>query len=174
MSAGGGDAPVQMPDLTDELGGQPPKGGWPGRPRAHGAQQPRGGVGVELPGCPAGQQSGEQHVQSVDRLSAGAHDVVAVLDHGAQRVMMASSTTAERNPGAVSAAMPTETASASSFLRPCPVDSMRTRVASLAGTSTASIPSPDSQVASGAPRPVAPSMAHSASGQRAANRRSCR
>ena len=26
MSAGRGDAPVQMPDLTDELGGQPPKG----------------------------------------------------------------------------------------------------------------------------------------------------
>jgi hypothetical protein len=32
-----------------------------------------------------------------------------------------------------------------SFLRPCPVDSIRTRAASLAGTSTASIPRPPTE-----------------------------
>ncbi|MCD2198232.1 hypothetical protein LQ327_33195 [Actinomycetospora endophytica] len=43
------------------------------------------GVGVELTGCAAGDQLGEQGVEPVDRLGAGPHDVVAVLDQGAQR-----------------------------------------------------------------------------------------
>ena len=52
---------------------------------SHGAQQLGGGVGVELPGRPAGEQLGEQHVQPVHRLGAGLDHVVAVLDQGAQR-----------------------------------------------------------------------------------------
>ena len=55
--------------------------------------------------------------------------------------------------------MPTDTASASSLLRPCPVESSRTRAASLAGTSTTSMPSPRSRAVNGLPRPVAPSIA---------------
>jgi len=62
-----------------------------------------------------------------------------------------SSTVTVRSPAALCAATATEVASASSFLRPCPVDSTRTRAASLAGTSTAAIPSADSRVARGHP-----------------------
>jgi hypothetical protein len=98
--------------------------------------------------------------------------VVAVLDQGRSAVM-ASSTFALRSPAALWAVIPTERASASSFLRPCPVDGIRTRVASLAGTSTAAIPASVRRLASGAPTPPAPSMAHTAVGQRAAKRRSC-
>ena len=58
----------------------------------------------------------------------------------ARSAVIASSTATVRSPAAVSAAMPTEVASASSVLRPCPVDSIRTRAASLAGTSTADDP----------------------------------
>jgi hypothetical protein len=92
----------------------------------------------------------------------------------ARNATIAWSTAALRSPDAVSAATPTEIASAVSFLWPCPVDSIRTRAASLAGTSTASIPSPASRVTNGPPGPLAPPIAHTTCDQRAANRRSCR
>ena len=60
------------------------------------------------------------------------------------------------------AAIPTDRASAGSDLRPCPVESIRTRRASFAGTSTTSMPSVASLAVSTAPRPVAPSMAQTA------------
>jgi transposase len=53
-----------------------------------------------------------------------------------------------RSPAALRAATATEIASASSFLRPCPVESTRTRAAGFAGTSTAAIPSAANRVAS--------------------------
>jgi len=40
----------------------PAQRAWLARARTNGAQQPRGGVGVELSGRPAGQQLGQQHV----------------------------------------------------------------------------------------------------------------
>ena len=77
----------------------------------------------------------------------------------ARRALVAESISALLRVWEVSAAIPTEMASASSFLRPCPVDSSRTREASLAGTSMTSIRSARSRVVSGVPRPAAPSMA---------------
>ena len=65
-------------------------------------------------------------------------------------------------------------ASALSFLRPCPVDSSRTRAASFAGTSMTSMRSARSRVVSGAPRPAAPSIAQPALGHWRAKRRSAR
>ena len=79
---------------------------------------------------------------------------------------MASSTTAVLSRVAVCAAIPTDRASAWSVLRPCPVDSSRTRRASFAGTSITSMPSAASREVSAAPRPVAPSTAQAARGQR--------
>jgi len=62
VGGGGGDTPVQVANLGDELGGQPAQRAWPARAGAHGAQQPRGSVGVELSWRAAGQQLGQQHV----------------------------------------------------------------------------------------------------------------
>ena len=92
----------------------------------------------------------------------------------ARRAVTVPSTAAEFNLGALRAAIPTLTASASSFLRPWPVDSMRTRAASFAGTSTTSTPSVRSRAVRGAPRPDAPSIAHVGSGHRSAKRRNAR
>ena len=92
----------------------------------------------------------------------------------ARKTMIASSTATVWRPAAVRAAMPTEVASASSVLRPCPVDSIRTRAASLAGTSTATIWSAASQLFRGAPNPLAPSIAQVAAGHWAANSRKLR
>ena len=59
----------------------------------------------------------------------------------ARMAVTAASIVAVFNEVAVIAAIPTETASASSVLRQCPVDSTRTRAASMAGTSVISMPS---------------------------------
>ena len=125
----------------------------PGLAGSDRAQQLGGLVGVEVARRPAGEEPGEQHVQPVHRLGAGLDDVVAMLDQRTQdddRLVDCGGLES----AAVSAAMPTEVASASSLLRPCPVDSIRTRAASLAGTSTATIWSAASQLFSGAPKPA--------------------
>jgi hypothetical protein len=92
----------------------------------------------------------------------------------ARKAVVAASIWAVPSAGEVSAAIPTDSASASSFLRPCPLESTRTRAASLAATSMTSMPSVRSSVVSGAPSPAAPSIAQWACGQRCANRRSAR
>jgi hypothetical protein len=83
----------------------------------------------------------------------------------ARNAIASSSNRTDTNAGAVHAATATDSASASSVLRPCPVDSVRTRAASFAGTSATANPSANNRVASGAPKPLAPSIAHRASAQ---------
>ena len=92
----------------------------------------------------------------------------------ARRAVTVAWTAAVFSVRALNAAIPTLTASASSFLRPWPVDNIRTRAASLAGTSTTSAPSARSRAVNGAPRPEAPSIAHVGSGHRRAKRRNAR
>ncbi|MDT5369351.1 MAG: hypothetical protein QOC62_3782 [Mycobacterium sp.] len=69
----------------------------------------------------------------------------------ARKAVVAASISAVPSACDVSAAIPTDSASASSFLRPCPLDSTRTRAARFAGTSITSMPSVRSSVVSGAP-----------------------
>lgn len=79
------DAPVQMAELRDKVSSQSTQRSGTGSAGTNGGQQPRGGIGTELPWCPTGQQLGQQDVEAVDRLGAGAHDVVAVLDQRTER-----------------------------------------------------------------------------------------
>ncbi len=77
-------------------------------------------------------------------------------------------------PGVRSATRATVRASAGSFLRPCPIEKIRARVASFAGTSITDSPSLSSRWARYAPTPVAPSTAHRRSGHCRPNASSCR
>jgi len=79
------DAPVEVADLGDELGGQATQGARGDAAGSHRAQQLGCGVGGELAGRTGGEQLGEQRVEPVHRLGAGLDHVVAVFDQGAQR-----------------------------------------------------------------------------------------
>lgn len=160
----GGDAVVQSAQLGDELDRDPTGSATRG---VAWARAPRK-VGAELGGepavpCAGGDKLGEQAVEPVCGLGASLDQVVAVLDEDPQRAQgLVDRDRLQLRRGV--AAMATETASASSLLRPCPVDKVRTRAASSAGTSVTAMSSATSRASRGPPSPVAPSMAHRAWG----------
>ena len=112
-------------------------------------------------------------MEPVDCLSAGLDDVVAVLDERTQdgdRLIDRGSVEVDRGEG--------RDADRGGIgivgLASVPVDSIRTRAASLAGTSTATSWSAASQRFRGAPSPLATSIAQVAAGHWAANLRRLR
>ena len=154
LGVGGGDASVQVTDLGDEVDGEPTQGVSGGVAGSDRAQQLGRLVGVELAWAP---RRGASRVSSTCSLFTVWVRVLTTSSRcstSARKTVIVSSTATVWSPAAVSAAIPTEVASASSLLRPCPVDSIRTRVASLAGTSTATIRSAASQVAQGCAQPA--------------------
>ena len=161
----------RVPDLGDEVDSQAAQRLDCGIAGPYLAQDVSGAISGQTARGARGCEVGEQHVQAIDGLGAGLDQVVTVFHQGAQggdgRIDGGGV-----EPGGGQAATPTETASASSVLRPCPVDSTRTRAASLAGTSTTSMPSAVNRWVSGAPRPAAPSIAQPGSLHRWANPRS--
>lgn len=78
----------------------------------------------------------------------------------ARRAAIVSSIATVRSPWADQAAIPIDSASALSLLRPWPVDNNRTRRTSFAGTSVIMIWSSFSRCVSGAPQLAGPSIAH--------------
>lgn len=78
------DPVVQPADLCHQLYRQGPQRPAQGRPRPDGAQGRRGGVGGQLAGQASGHELGDQGVQPVDGLAAGAHQVFSVFDQGPQ------------------------------------------------------------------------------------------
>jgi hypothetical protein len=108
-------------------------------------------------------------VQPVDGLRPGADQIVAVFGQDAQgRDGLAGNCGVE--PGGGARGNADRQGVGLVGLRPCPLDSIRMRRASLAGTSTTPTPSAASRAVSEAPRPVALSIAQMASDQRLAKR----
>ena len=103
---GGGDASVQMPDLTDELGSQPRR---VAGPLARGRTVLSSRAAVSASSCRGAPPGSSPVSNTCSRLTVWVrmlHDVVAVLDQGAQR----DDGVLDRGgmqPGALSAAMPT-------------------------------------------------------------------
>ena len=120
VGGGLGDAAVQLAYLSDQIYGEAAQGfaGCIAGPDP--AEEFGGPFGGEVTLRACRDEVGEDDVEAVDGLGAGFDQVVAVSTI-ARRAVTAPSTAAEFNLRALRAAIPTLTASASSFLRPWPV-----------------------------------------------------
>ena len=111
---------------------------------------------------PAGDELEQQLVQPVERLGAGAAQLVAAVGEQPQRDGGVVDVTCRR-PGLRRAATATQWASAGSVLRPWPVSNTRARADSFAGTSSTVSPSATRRWAMCRPMPLQPSTAQTRS-----------
>jgi hypothetical protein len=80
-----GDPAVQLAHLTDQVHRQCTQRLAGGIAGSRAAQEFSGVIGAQVAPGTTGNQAGEHHVQSVHRLGASLHQVIAVLHDGAQR-----------------------------------------------------------------------------------------
>jgi len=176
LDVGGGfsDAPVQVAYLGDEVHREAAQG-LAGRVAGTGSAQKLGGLGSGELTLRAGRdEAGEHDMEAVDGLGAGLDQVVAMFDDRAERGDGALDGDRRSDCVRFGRRSPRSGRRRRRFCGPCPLESIRTRAASFAGTSRTSTPSVRSLAVSGAPNPDAPSIAHVGSGQRLAKRRNAR